>query len=60
VNWFFYKKIALEGTEDAKVHNVNLYDNPFIKEAEKKKIEKDLKEKNPQVWSADWMAIFVG
>ena len=60
VNRFFYKKIALEGTEDAKVHNVNLYDNPFIKEAEKKKIEKDLKEKNPQVWSADWMAIFVG
>jgi hypothetical protein len=37
-----------------------LYDNPFIREAEKKKIEKDLKEKNPQVWSADWMAIFVG
>lgn len=60
VNRFFYKKITLEWTEDAKVHNVNLYDNPFIREAEKKKIEKDLKEKNPQVWSADWMAIFVG
>lgn len=59
VNWFFYKKIILEWTEDAKVHNVNLYDNPFIKEAEKKKIEKDLKEKNPQVRSADWMAIFI-
>lgn len=59
VNRFFYKKITLEGTEDAKVHNVNLYDNPFIKDAEKAKIEKDLKEKNSQVWMSDWMAIFV-
>ncbi|HPC34084.1 MAG TPA: hypothetical protein PLP73_00330 [Candidatus Absconditabacterales bacterium] len=60
INWFFYKKVNLEGTEDARVHTVDIYNNPFIKQAEKEKKERDFKDKNQAVWLADWMAIFVG
>jgi len=39
---------------------VDIYNNPFIKQAEKEKKERDFKDKNQAVWLADWMAIFVG
>ena len=40
INRFFYKKVNLEWTEDARVHTVDIYNNPFIKQAEKERILK--------------------
>lgn len=59
INWFFYKKISLDGMEDCKVHSIDIYNNPFMSELEKKRKENQFKDKNQKVWLADWMAIFV-
>ena len=59
-NWFFYKKVILEGGDDSVVHNVSIYDNPFMKEAEKKRTEMAYKGRNNDVWLSDRMAQFVG
>lgn len=58
-NWFFYKKVSLDGMEDARVMSVDIYNNPFIPEEEKKRKEMQYKDKQQDVWLADWMAIFV-
>lgn len=60
INWFFYKKVTLDGMEDARVISVDIYNNPFMKDDEKKRKEMQYKDKNKNVWLADWMAIFVG
>lgn len=59
INRFFYKKVMLDGMEDARVINVDIYNNPFMKEDEKRRKEMQYKWKNERVWLADWMAIFV-
>ena len=60
INRFFYKKIALEGIKDCKVFSVDIYNNPFMSQEEKDRKEKQYKNRNQNVWLADWMAIFVG
>ena len=59
INRFFYKKISLDWMEDCKVHSIDIYNNPFMSELEKKRKEAQFKDKNQKVWLADWMAIFV-
>jgi hypothetical protein len=59
INWFFYKKISLDGMEDCRVHSIDIYNNPFMSDLEKKRKENQFKDKNQKVWLADWMAIFV-
>lgn len=60
INWFFYKKVSLEGMYDCKVISVDIYNNPFMRQEEKDRVEKKFKNRNEAVWLADWMAIFVG
>lgn len=60
INWFFYKKVNLEGIRDCKVFSVDIYNNPFMTQEEKDRKEKQFKNRNQNVWLADWMAIFVG
>ena len=59
INWFFFKKVSLEGMEDCRVHSVDIYNNPFMSKEEKERTERKYKNKNQNVWLADWMAIFV-
>jgi len=59
INWFFFKKVGLDGMDDARVHSVDIYNNPFMKQDEKDRMERKYKNKNQWVWLADWMAIFV-
>jgi hypothetical protein len=60
INRFFYKKVGLDGMEDARVMSVDIYNNPFLTEDEKRRKEMQYKDKDNKVWLADWMAIFVG
>lgn len=60
INWFFFKKVGLDGMEDSRVHSVDIYNNPFMTKEEKDRMERKYKNKNQWVWLADWMAIFVG
>jgi hypothetical protein len=59
INWFFYKKVGLDGMEDSRVISVDIWNNPFMKDDEKKRKEIQYRDKNQAVWLADWMAIFV-
>jgi len=59
INWFFYKKVWLDGMDDAMVVSVDIYNNPFLSPEEKKRKEQQYKWKDQSVWLADWMAIFV-
>ena len=58
INWFYYKKIDLGAIDTWLSITVDLYNNPFIPEFEKKSIEKKYKDKNPLIWNCEWMAIF--
>jgi len=59
INWFFYKKIDLDGGSDSIVMVVDIYQNEFIPEEEKRKLEEKHKVRNPKIWLAEYMAIFV-
>ena len=58
LNWFFYKKIELDWMDDAKCFSVDLYNNPFWTEKEKKRIEEKYRYKKPLVRNCEYMAIF--
>lgn len=60
INRFFYKKVSLDGMEDSRVISVDIWNNPFMKDDEKRRKEIQYRDKNQAVWLADWMAIFVG
>lgn len=59
INRFFFKKISLDWMEDSKVLSIDIWNNPFMSDAEKKRTELKYKDRNPKVWLADWMWIFV-
>jgi hypothetical protein len=59
INRFFYKKIDLEGELDALVMVVDIYNNEFVPDEEKRKLEEKHKIRNPKIWLAEYMAIFV-
>ena len=46
--------------EDSRVISVDIYNNPFLTDDEKRRKEMQYKDKDNKVWLADWMAIFVG
>lgn len=58
INWFFYKKIELDGMYDWKCFSVDLYNNPFWTDKEKKRIENKYRYKKPLVRNCEYMAIF--
>ena len=58
INWFFYKKIELDGADDSLVCTVDIY-YTFLPIEEIKRIEKKYKNKNESVWLAEYMCIFV-
>jgi len=59
INWFFFKKVSLDWMDDSRVFSVDIYQNPFMSKEEKERIERKYKNKNKDVWAADWMAIFI-
>lgn len=59
INRFFYKKLDLEWWQDSVVLVVDIYNNEFIPDDEKLKLEAKYKVKNPKIWLSEYMAIFV-
>jgi phage terminase large subunit-like protein len=39
INWFFFKKVSLDGAEDCRVVNIDIRNNPFLTDAEKRRKE---------------------
>lgn len=59
INMFFYKKVELEWQDWAYVVTVDLYNNPFISDQEKKKIENKYKNTNKKIWLSEYMWMFI-
>lgn len=59
INRFFYKKIDLDGELDSTVVVVDIYNNEFIPDDEKVKLEKKYKFKNQKIRLSEYMAIFI-